>query len=98
VRAGDTNRLATQRPIRSRADLIASEAWLVLGKGNLGDKIICVRVAGRGGRKRVETVRTWGSTTTAILALREHLINEQVTLVVMEATGDTPDGAAIVQP
>jgi transposase len=33
-------------------------------------------------------VRTWGSTTNAVLALREHLINEQVTLVVMEATGD----------
>ena len=31
---------------------------------------------------------TWGSTTNAILALREHLINEQVSLVVMEATGD----------
>jgi hypothetical protein len=59
-----------------------------MGQRNLGDKIICVRVAGRGGRKRVETVRTWGSTTNAILALREHLINEQVTLVVMEATGD----------
>jgi transposase len=29
-----------------------------------------------------------GSTTNAILALREHLINEQVTLVVMEATRD----------
>ena len=45
-------------------------------------------VAGRGRRKTLETVRTWGSTTNAILALREHLINEQVSLVVMEATGD----------
>ncbi len=36
----------------------------------------------------VETVRTWGSTTNAVLAPREHLINEQVTLVVTEATGD----------
>jgi hypothetical protein len=52
------------------------------------DAKVCVRVAGRGRRKTVETVRTWGSTTNAILALREHLINEQVTLVVMEATGD----------
>jgi transposase len=51
------------------------------------DAKVCVRVAGRGRRKTVETVRTWGSTTNAILALREHLINEQVTLVVMEATG-----------
>ena len=52
------------------------------------DAKVCVRVAGRGRRKTVETVRTWGSTTNAILALREHLIAEQVSLVVMEATGD----------
>ena len=52
------------------------------------DAKVCVRVAGRGRRKTLETVRTWGSTTNAILALREHLINEQVSLVVMEATGD----------
>jgi transposase len=52
------------------------------------DAKVCVRVAGRGRRKAVETVRTWGSTTNAILALREDLISEQVTLVVMEATGD----------
>jgi transposase len=36
----------------------------------------------------VETVRTWASTTNAILRLREHLIAEQVSLVVMEATVD----------
>ena len=41
-----------------------------------------------GRRKTVETVRTLVSTTNAILALREHLIAERVTLVVMEATGD----------
>jgi SMODS and SLOG-associating 2TM effector domain 1/Transposase/Protein of unknown function (DUF4231) len=52
------------------------------------DAKVCVRVAGRGRRKTVETVRTWSSKTNAVLALREHLINEQVTLVVMEATGD----------
>src|SRR5215213_7144070 len=52
------------------------------------DAKVCVRIAGRGRRKTVETVRTWVSTTNAILALREHLINEQVSLVVMEATGD----------
>jgi transposase len=52
------------------------------------DAKVCVRIAGRGRRKTVETVRTWASTTNAILALREHLINEQVSLVVMEATGD----------
>jgi transposase len=52
------------------------------------DAKVCVRIAGRGRRKTVETVRTWASMTNAILALREHLINEQVSLVVMEATGD----------
>jgi transposase len=52
------------------------------------DAKVCVRVAGRGRRQTVERVRTWGSTTNAVLALREHLINEQVSLVVMEATGD----------
>src|SRR3954454_19564759 len=52
------------------------------------DAKVCVRIAGRARRKTVETVRTWASTTNAILALREHLVAEQVSLVVMEATGD----------
>jgi len=52
------------------------------------DAKVCVRVAGAGRRKTTETVRTWAATTNAILALREHLIGEQVSLVVMEATGD----------
>jgi hypothetical protein len=52
------------------------------------DAKVCLRVAGKGRRKTVETVRTWSATTNGILALREHLINEQVSLVVMEATGD----------
>lgn len=52
------------------------------------DAKVCVRVAGRGRRKTVETVQTWASTSNAILRLREHLIDEHVTLVVMEATGD----------
>ena len=47
-----------------------------------------IRVAGLG-RKTVETARTWAAiTTNAILALREHLMAEQLSLVVMEATGD----------
>jgi hypothetical protein len=33
-------------------------------------------------------VTTWGAVTNQVLALREHLIAAQVTLVVMEATGD----------
>ena len=41
-----------------------------------------------GGAKATSTVTTWGAVTNQILALREHLIAEQVTVVVMEATGD----------
>ena len=52
------------------------------------DAKVCVRVAGAGRRKTVETVRTWGATTNQVLALRDHLIAEQVSLVVMEATSD----------
>jgi transposase len=52
------------------------------------DAKVCVRIAGDGGRTTVETVTTWGSTTNQVLALREHLVAEQVTCAVMEATGD----------
>ena len=38
----------------------------------------CVWVAGAGRRKTVETVTTWSSMTSQILALREHLVAEQV--------------------
>ncbi|TCO35579.1 transposase [Kribbella steppae] len=52
------------------------------------DAKVCVRVAGAGRRKTVETVTTWGSMTSQILALRDHLATQQVTCVVMEATSD----------
>ena len=52
------------------------------------DAKVCVRLAGSGRRKTVETVTTWGATTRQILALREHLVGERVTCVVMEATSD----------
>ena len=52
------------------------------------DGKVCVRVAGAGRAGSTSTVTTWGSVTNQVLALREHLIGEQVTLVVMEATGD----------
>jgi transposase len=52
------------------------------------DAKVCVRIVGAGRRRATETVTTWGSTTNQILALREHLVAEQVTCVVMEATGD----------
>jgi len=52
------------------------------------DAKVCVRIAGAGRAGATSTVTTWGSVTNQVLALREHLIGEQVTLVVMEATGD----------
>ena len=52
------------------------------------DAKVCVRVAGTGRRKAAETVTTWSSMTSQILALREHLATEQVTCAVMEATSD----------
>lgn len=52
------------------------------------DAKVCVRIAGAGRRKTVETVTTWGAMTGQVLALREHQADLQVTCVVMEATGD----------
>ena len=52
------------------------------------DVKVCVRLHLRGRVKATTTVTTWGSVTSQILALRDHLIAEKVTLVVMEATGD----------
>ena len=52
------------------------------------DAKVCVRIAGAGRRKTVETVTTWSSMTNQILALRDHLVAERVSCAVMEATGD----------
>ena len=52
------------------------------------DAKVCVRVAGAGRAKAASTVTTWGSVTNQVLALRDHLVAERVTLVVMEATSD----------
>jgi transposase len=52
------------------------------------DAKVCVRVAGVGRAKAKSTVTTWGSVTNQVLALRDYLVAEAVTLVVMEATGD----------
>lgn len=52
------------------------------------DAKVCVRIAGKGRRKTLETVTTWSSMTSQILRLREHLAAEHVTCVVMEATSD----------
>lgn len=52
------------------------------------DAKVCVRIAGAGRRKTIETVTTWSAMTNQVLALREHLLDAQVTCVVMEATSD----------
>jgi len=52
------------------------------------DAKVCVRVQGHGKGRTASTVTTWGAMTNQILALREHLLAEKVTCVVMEATGD----------
>ena len=52
------------------------------------DAKVCVRVQGTGRRPTSATVTTWGAMSNQILALREHLLAEKVSCVVMEATGD----------
>ena len=52
------------------------------------DAKVCVRIQSTTSTKAKSTVSTWSSMTNSILELREHLINEKVTLVVMEATSD----------
>lgn len=52
------------------------------------DAKVCVRIQGAGGRRTSQTVTTWGSMTRQILELRDHLCEQQVTRVVMEATGE----------
>ncbi|UCZ92162.1 IS110 family transposase [Gordonia sp. WA4-43] len=51
------------------------------------DVKVCVRLASPG-RKTVQETTTWSSMSGDILRLRDYLIAEQVTCVVMEATGD----------
>ena len=52
------------------------------------DAKVCVRVQGHSGRARSATVSTWGATTSQVLALREHLIAQKVSCVVIESTSD----------
>jgi transposase len=52
------------------------------------DAKVCVRVQGSGRRATTASVTTWGAMSNEILALREPLIAEKVTCVVMESTGD----------
>ena len=52
------------------------------------DAKVCVRVQGTGSRRTALRVTTWGAMTRQILELRDHLAEQGVTRVVMEATGD----------
>lgn len=52
------------------------------------DAKVCVRVQGSGSRSTASTVTSWGAMTALILDPKDHLLREQVSLVVMEATGD----------
>ena len=52
------------------------------------DAKVCVRSPGRRPGSYVKPVATFSSVTEDILRLRDRLIEDEVTLVVMEATGD----------
>ncbi|MET3767718.1 transposase [Marisediminicola sp. UYEF4] len=52
------------------------------------DAKVCVRVPGKRSGTFEQKVTTWGSTASAILELREHLLANRVSTVVLEATGD----------
>jgi len=66
-------------------------AALDIGKKDLK---ACVRTPSPGGRRsRRQVIRTFPTTTNALLELRDWLVAEQVSLVVLEATGDYWRGA-----
>src|ERR1035441_4242310 len=66
-------------------------AGLDIGKKDLK---ACVRTPSPTGRRsRRQEIRTFATTTNALLELRDWLVDQQVTLVVMEATGDYWRGA-----
>ena len=61
-------------------------AALDIGKKDLKACVRLPPIAGR--RARRQEVRTFATTTNALLELRDWLVDQQVTLVVLEATGD----------
>jgi transposase len=64
--------------------LVERAAALDVGK----DEVVgCVRVPGPGGRGRRQEVRTYPTFTASLEALADWLVSEDVTQVVMEATG-----------
>jgi transposase len=58
-------------------------AGIDIGKA---DCKVCIRIPGRNGRRHTE-IRTFSTMTEGLLALREWLVCEGITLVGMEATG-----------
>ncbi|GAC1459499.1 MAG: hypothetical protein PVSMB10_17080 [Pseudarthrobacter sp.] len=52
------------------------------------DAKVCVRAPGKRRGAFTAEVTTWGSTTNQVLSLREFLVAQNVTLVIMESTGD----------
>lgn len=52
------------------------------------DVKVCVRVPGKRLGTFEQKVTTWGATTSQVLELREHLLANRVSTVVMEATSD----------
>ena len=65
-------------------------AGLDIGKRDLK---ACVRTPSATGRSRRQEIRTFATTTNALLELRDWLVEQRVTLVVLEATGDYWRGA-----
>ena len=57
----------------------------------------CVRSPGARANQRHTEVRTFATTTNALLQLRDWLIGQGVTLVAMEATGDYWDSRELHQ-
>lgn len=60
-------------------------AGIDIGKA---DVKVCLRVPGKRAGQRHSEVRTFGTTTGSLLCLRQWLVDEQVSLVAMESTGE----------
>ena len=69
-------------------------AGLDIGKKDLK---ACVRTPSSTRRSRRQEIRTFATTTNALLELRDWLLDQQVTLVVIEATGDYWDSQELHQ-
>jgi transposase len=68
-------------------------AGLDIGKNDLK---ACVRTPNPSGkRSRRQEIRTFATTTNALLELRDWLVAEKVTLVVLEATGGLLAGCVL---